>query len=172
VTFALEYGDFKMLFTGDHNKASEAALMAHLEGSGTTDAIACDVLKAPHHGSKHSEEAFIKPDGSQAVVTVASMGPRGFKRSWKHPSAEAIRWAGGAHRFYSTYIHERRFKWEEMQSVEARKAMLELKHVLIETDGKMFRVVEVDVEGFDPDQVPELKKVKRSNGSRWINAKE
>jgi beta-lactamase superfamily II metal-dependent hydrolase len=171
VTFVLEYGAFQMLFTGDHNKASEPVLLAALKDGGDLDRIVCDVLKAPHHGSKHSVEDFFRPTGSPAVVTVASMGPKGFGRSWKHPSAEAIGWAGGAHRFYSTHIHERRFKWSEMGSVEAKNEMLERKHVLIETDGVMFRVVELDAEEFDGGAVPSVSEVRRSNGTRWIAAK-
>ncbi len=48
--------------------------------------------------------------------------------------------------------------------------MQELTHVLIETDGKMFRVVEVDVEEGDPNQPLTVNLVKRANGTRWIKA--
>ena len=170
VTFAMKYGEFEMLFTGDQNDKSEKALLKHIKDTGNMDAIACDVLKAPHHGSGHNLEEFIKSEESAAVITVASLGSTGFGQSWKHPSTDVIKWAGGAHRFYSTYTHERRFKWDEMRDAEKREAMQELTHVLIETDGKMFRVVEVDAEEGDPNQPPTVSQVKRANGTRWIKA--
>jgi beta-lactamase superfamily II metal-dependent hydrolase len=170
VTFLLKYRDFEMLFTGDHNEKSEAALIAHLKANGNEALLNCDVLKAPHHGSAHILESFIRPEGAPAVLTVASMGAVGFAQGWKHPSTDVIKWAGGAHRFYSTYIHERRFTWEDMLDAKKHAAMQEIKHILIETDGIMFRIVEIEVDNPDPNNPPSVKKVKRSDGTRWIKA--
>ncbi len=172
VTFLLKYKEFEMLFTGDHNEKSERELIASLEAGNRTADLRCDVLKAPHHGSAHNMEAFIRPDGRPAVITVASMGEKGFGTSWKHPSPEVIRWAGGAHRFYSTHIHERRFSWDAMRDAGKFSEMLERTHILIETDGLMFRVVEVDARSNDLNNPPPVRKVKRSNGTRWIEAAE
>ena len=47
--------------------------------------------------------------------------------------------------------------------------MIEEKHVLIETDGKRFRVLEVADASKPPMGVRE---VRRGDGTRWINAKE
>ena len=98
------------------------------------------------------------------------MGSTGFNQSWKHPSTDVIKWAGGAHRFYSTYIHERRFKWNDMINVKKRDEMKEIKHILIETDGLMFRVVEVEVDSPNLNHPPSVEEVNRANGTRWIKA--
>ena len=170
VTFLLKYRNFEMLFTGDQNEKSEAVLVDYLKDSGNQNIIKCDVLKAPHHGSRHNFEFFLKPEGEPAIITVASMGSTGFNQSWKHPSTDVIKWAGGAHRFYSTYIHERRFKWNDMINVKKRDEMKEIKHILIETDGLMFRVVEVEVDSPNLNHPPSVEEVNRANGTRWIKA--
>lgn len=134
----IKYHDFEMLFTGDHNKHSEKALIDHLIQNGKEDLLDYDVLKALHHGSKHNLEEFFKSNGTRPVLTVATMGEYGFNH-WKHPRTDVVKWAGGAHRFYSTYLHERKFKWSDMNTASKRKSMEELTHILIETDGERFR---------------------------------
>lgn len=168
VAFRLVYGDFSMLFTGDQNELSERALLDRLTADNRLDDLRADVLKVPHHGSRHGIEAFF--DAVAPVVSVASMGGRGFTTSWKHPSLEVIRWLHGAHRVYHTYIHERKFKYADLRNKVARAAMVEKKHVLIETDGKWFRVVEV--ENPADGAIPRVEQVRRGDGTRWINAKE
>jgi beta-lactamase superfamily II metal-dependent hydrolase len=161
VTFKLIYGDFEMLFTGDHNEASERDLLDVL----TDDSVlAADVLKVPHHGSKHSLQAFF--DAAAPVLSVTSMGRQGFESNWKHPSEDAIRWAGGAHRIYHTYIHERPFHYADLSATE-KVAMRETTHILIETDGSWFRIAELD----GPAQIPPVSAIRRGNGTRWIKAK-
>ncbi len=167
ITFRLRYGDFEMLFTGDHNEKSEKVLFDAL--SDPAASLGADVLKVPHHGSKHNLKAFF--DAVGPVVSVASMGPRGAGQSWKHPSPEVIKWCGGAHRFYSTQMHERRFKWEDLTTAASLQAMFETKHILIETDGTWFRVVEVPLDWGDLDSPPTVKATKRGNGTRWIRAR-
>ncbi len=170
VTFKIKYHDFEMLFTGDHNELSEKALVQYLKSQSQEELLVCDVLKVPHHGSKHNLKEFIESNGSSTVISVASMGPFGFGTSWKHPSINVVKWAGGTHRFYSTYIHERRFNWDDMKDEEKRSKMIETKHILIETDGKWFRVVEVDVDATDLNNPPTVKQTRRGNGTRWIKA--
>ena len=164
MTFRLDYGDFSMLFTGDHNEKSEEKLVEHLKDK--LDLLNVDVLKVPHHGSSHAYERFFRL--VQPVLSVASMGPDGFSMSWKHPSTEVIRWLGGAHRVYHTGIHEKVFKWEYLTTQKARQAMLEFSHILIETDGEWFRLVEVDSKGLSP---PTVRETKRSNGTQWIKCR-
>lgn len=185
VTFRLRYRDFEMLFTGDHNQLSQAALLERLRAEGRLDALASDVLKVPHHGSHHGVEDFVRA-GVRPVLAVASMGEKGFQSklvgsgAWQHPSTEVIRWLGGAHRVYSTLIHERRFDWSTLDA-DARDAMIERSsvdgqpalgtHVLIETDGEWFRVVEVS-RGADLSSPPTPRDVRRGDGTRWIRARE
>jgi beta-lactamase superfamily II metal-dependent hydrolase len=175
VTFQLRFGDFSMLFTGDHNEKSEAALLAHLQSQGQLERLACDVLKVPHHGSGHALESFLR--ATHAVISVASQGETGAKskaahgnQAWQHPSTDVIRWLGGAHRVYLTQLHERRFDWRNIQSVAQNEELYEQKHILIETDGSWFRVVEVPLDWPDLNSPPSVLETTRSNGTRWIRA--
>jgi beta-lactamase superfamily II metal-dependent hydrolase len=157
VTFRLTYGDFEMLFTGDHNDASERELIDEI---GDASRLKADVLKVPHHGSRRALEEFV--DAVEPVVSVASMG----KNTHGHPSVESVRWSGGAHRIFHTHIHERKFPAGDLTAAQ-KEALREETHVLIETDGAWFRVVETR----NPNQVLAVPDVKRGNGTRWIKAK-
>ncbi|PKK83239.1 MAG: hypothetical protein CVT49_09540 [candidate division Zixibacteria bacterium HGW-Zixibacteria-1] len=171
VTFRLKYGQFEMLFTGDLNKASETELYNHLNGLGQLDKLKCDVLKVPHHGSEDVFEKLFTDSIFNPVVSAASMGESGFKMTGhKHPRPKVIDRLGGAHRFYSTYIHEKKFKWENMTE-KKRQKMIEKrrKDILVETDGKWFRVVEITLTG-DPNMPPPVDEVRRGHGTRWIRA--
>lgn len=176
VTFRLSYGDFQMLFTGDHNEHSEEALLEHLEDEGTTSLLNCDVLKIPHHGSSHALESFFRHEDLGPVVSVASQGEHGARSkevfgrgAWQHPSTEVIRWLGGAHRVYLTQMHERRFRWEDLDSQADHRRQYELTHILIETDGEWFRVAEIPVgESLVP---PAVSAISRSNGTRWVRTR-
>ena len=169
VTFMLRYGDFEMLFTGDQNQHSEEALLKHLgEDSGK---LRCDVLKVPHHGSggDHACEEFY--EAVAPVVGVCSMGNKGFKADgWQHPNPEVIRWVGGPHRFYSTFIHERRFRYEQITTTAKRNIMIERSHVVIETDGKWFRIIEVPADDGGFGAIPAVQDTRRGDGTRWIKA--
>ncbi len=156
VTFKLVYGDFAMLFTGDHNDASEQDMLNALPD---TSVLRADVLKVPHHGSGRSLQLFFATVAP--VISVASMG----KNTHGHPSADVVKWAGRAHRIYHTHIHERKFP-EGPLSPAQKEALIEGSHVLIETDGSWFRVVETR----DPRTVPAVASVVRGNGTRWIKA--
>ncbi len=156
VTFRLEYGDFEMLFTGDHNDASELDMLSSLPDTGV---LRADVLKVPHHGSGRSLERFF--DTVAPVISVASMG----RNTHGHPSADVVKWAGRAHRIYHTHIHERKFPAGHLDAA-TQEALIEGSHVLIETDGTWFRVVETD----DPRSVPGVDDVARGDGTRWIRA--
>ena len=142
------------------------------------DLLACDVLKVPHHGSADGCEEFFHGAAINPVVSVASMGDKGFRskavcrNNWQHPSTEVIRWLGGVHRFYSTFSHERRFGWPEIDNGSKRENLIERTHILIETDGKWFRVVELPEEGSDIRNPPSVEDTRRGNGTRWIRAEE
>ena len=169
VTFKLNYGDFEMLFPGDQNEASEDVMIQHLKSIGRIDLLKCDILKAPHHGSRHNLKAFY--DAAQPVLTVASMGRQGVTINWKHPSTEVVQWAGGANRFYSTYLHERVFNWEKMKDKDYKNVMIEKTHILIETDGKWFRLVEIDANEVDFNKIPIIGQTSRGDGTCWIKAR-
>ena len=176
VTFRLEYGEFSLLFTGDHNKESEEALLEHIEATGRDGDLECDVLKVPHHASDDAYEPFFRRrEGFRPVLSVASMGSAGFQSkvmagagAWQHPSTDVIRWLGGHHRVYHTFIHERRFRWDEITTEQDRDRRIELRHILIETDGDWFRIVEVELDAMDLNDPPTVRQTRRSNGTRWI----
>ncbi|MCC8101370.1 MAG: ComEC/Rec2 family competence protein [Clostridiales bacterium] len=76
----LQYGNFRMLFTGDLEGESELALAA----SGTD--LSCDVLKVGHHGSKGaSSEAFLAAASPAFGIISCGEGNR-----YGHPAAAAV----------------------------------------------------------------------------------
>ena len=176
VTFRLVYGDFEMLFTGDQNERSEKEFLDALTSEGALSNIKADVLKVPHHGSKHGIESFFK--AVEPVVSIASQGKKGAQskklsgsQAWEHPSPEVIRWLGGAHRVYLTQLHERAFDWDDIDTQKKLDGLMEYTHVLVETDGKWFRVVEIPIEETNLDNPPAVAETERGNGTRWIEAR-
>lgn len=171
VTFRLNYGAFSMLFTGDHNEESEREMLADYRNGSKLAELTCDVLKVPHHGSSHNLEDIFRPNGERAVVSIASMGDKGFGHAWKHPSAEVIKWAGGAKHIYHTHIHEWTIaNWSTLTDAQLA-ARVERSHVMVETDGAWFRVVEIPVDAVNLIAAPPaVELVKRGNGTRWIRA--
>ncbi|MCD8011578.1 MAG: ComEC/Rec2 family competence protein [Lachnospiraceae bacterium] len=76
----LQYGSFRMLFTGDLEGDSETALAA----SGAD--LSCDVLKVGHHGSKGaSSEAFLATAAPSFGIISC-----GKDNSYGHPAAAAV----------------------------------------------------------------------------------
>lgn len=169
LTFRLEYNNFSMLFTGDHNDESESALLKYLEKEDKLHLLESDVLKIPHHGSSHGIESFFRHEQMDAVVGVASMGARGFGYSWKHPNTEIVRWMGGAHRVFHTYAEEKYINWYGDETIK-KADFKERSQILIETDGSWFRVVEIDP-GDEGKAIPVVKNVRSGDGTRWITAK-
>lgn len=176
VTLRLEYGSFEMLFTGDHNKPSQNAMRNLLESEDAMHELVCDVLKVPHHCSDDSDPDFIRRAIDSPVVSVASMGSLGFRSkayqtpAWQHPSEAVISALGGAHRVYHTYSHEKRFRWSDITDDTERSKLVEETHILIESDGVMFRLVEVDPAIGTLNHPPSIADVQRGNGTRWVNA--
>jgi len=76
----IDYKDFSMLLTGDIGAEAEA----HLIRQGAP--LRADVLKGPHHGSRHSSHpAFIQAVAPQAVIFSSR-----DKSPWRHPHPEVI----------------------------------------------------------------------------------
>ncbi|RVT43756.1 hypothetical protein [Sphingobium algorifonticola] len=68
VLLRIDYGKARILLTGDLNRQSQALI---LDAVGT-DALACDVAKACHHGSEDISMAFL--EAVHAAATVISSG--------------------------------------------------------------------------------------------------
>ncbi len=76
-----EFGDLRILFTGDITAKAERRLV---KAYGT--ALDCDVLSSPHHGSKSSScDTFL--DACSPITCVISVGE---KNSYGHPSDDVI----------------------------------------------------------------------------------
>lgn len=73
----LEFGDFRMMFTGDGEKVTEEGVLRRY----SDEAVRANILKSPHHGSKtSSSEAFLKavqPDW--AIISC------GVNNDYHHP---------------------------------------------------------------------------------------
>lgn len=158
VVLKLTYNDFSILLTGDMNSHSEEEMFHVLESSNQEDEIAVDVLKVPHHGSADNDEAYLRATG--AIVSIGSMGNQGFTQ-WHHPSETVVSWTGGFRRSYHTHARE-------LRSFDGRTdSMVESNHILIETDGEWFRLVEfTDLD----DAIPTVRQTATGNGTRWIRA--
>ena len=77
----LVFGDFTMLFTGDAEKETEAAILqAHRDG------VKSLVLKAPHHGS-HTSSSKAYLDAVQPEVCIISCGAG---NDYGHPHKETL----------------------------------------------------------------------------------
>jgi len=126
-----------------------------------------DVLNVPYHGSRHNDKAFFEK--ISPVLGVASMGKTGFETNRKHLSEYVVKYLGGSNRLHTTYAHEKRFKYKKLDKSFAK--MRELKHILIESDGDWFRVVEIPVSS-SLDDIPTVPVVKTGNVTQWISAKE
>lgn len=85
VVLRLDYGQRRMLLTGDLNAASESHLLASVDN----DEFRVDVAKACHHGSSDFTTSFLK-----AMSPVASIFSSGDNESYAHPRADAMGAAG------------------------------------------------------------------------------
>ena len=167
IAFRLEYGGFSMLLTGDLNTQSEPDVVANLEDLQRTGLLDVDVFKAAHHGSEHNAPEFLEHEKLKPILSVASMGGAGFM-AYGHPALETIAPLGGVKRFYSTYVREIEFDRAKLTTDKKIQKVVEDTHVLIETDGDRFRIIEVgtkhDAPIFDVNDVPADK------GTPWISA--
>ena len=87
VVLLARVGGVRILLTGDVEPSAQAALARNLDG------LRVDVLKVPHHGSRHQDmEWLVGMDPEVALVPV------GADNDYGHPSADVIAGleAGGA----------------------------------------------------------------------------
>jgi len=76
----IDYRNFSMLLTGDIGEEAEQYLL----GQGAP--LKADVLKGPHHGSRHSSHpAFIEAVAPKAVIFSSR-----DKSPWRHPHPEVL----------------------------------------------------------------------------------
>ncbi len=81
IVFRIDHGAVSFLFTGDGEADTEARLLRSGQKLGAT------VLKAPHHGSRHSsQEPFLKRVAPKHVVVSC-----GRDNEYRHPHEHALR---------------------------------------------------------------------------------
>ncbi len=86
IALRLDYGQRKIMLTGDLNEQSERDIMAHY-GDDFAAVWSVDVAKACHHGSHHVDYDFLR--GLSALSTIFSSGDA---NTYDHPRA----WVLGA----------------------------------------------------------------------------
>lgn len=84
MTLRLDYGDIRLMLTGDLNTASQNELMRHYGDSFDAE-FRCEVAKACHHGSADVSVRFLR--GMQPLATVISSGDG---ESHDHPRPQIV----------------------------------------------------------------------------------
>lgn len=80
--FAVHYGKYKVLVTGDLDMEGEAALIKYYAG---TEVLKADILKVGHHGSKTSTSAeFLNAVSPKAAVIQVG------RNNYGHPTEETL----------------------------------------------------------------------------------
>lgn len=90
IVLRFTYGDWRLLFAGDLNDATEEVLAS--DGSKLTS----EVFKVPHHGSADFTEEFL--EAVAPVVSVISSGDDRVKSEYIHPRANLLAALGHAGR--------------------------------------------------------------------------
>lgn len=85
VVLRLDYGDARILLTGDLNFKSQALLFEHVPAQ----EYDCDVAKACHHGAEDVSWKFL-----QAMDPVAVLFSSGDNEGYAHPRAKVLGWSG------------------------------------------------------------------------------
>jgi beta-lactamase superfamily II metal-dependent hydrolase len=92
ISFRLRFGNVRLLFTGDLNHESMELLRRALPNA----SLACDILKAPHHGSADFEMAYLVE--AAPVVSLISSGDESEIKEHIHPRATMMAALGKASR--------------------------------------------------------------------------
>ncbi len=100
IALRIDYGDRKILLTGDLNDHSQSEIMVHY-GAHFEATWGADVAKACHHGSHHVDYDFLK--GIGAISTIFSSGDA---NTYDHPRA----WVLGAAALSGRVIEDLRKK--------------------------------------------------------------
>ncbi|WP_435742107.1 ComEC/Rec2 family competence protein [Nocardioides sp. SYSU DS0663] len=79
VVLLVEVAGVRLLLTGDLEPPGQAALARSLPG------LEVDVLKLPHHGSRHQDESFLTSLGARVVLV-----PVGADNDYGHPSGPLL----------------------------------------------------------------------------------
>jgi len=85
VVLRIDYGDARILMTGDLNFKSQAVLLEHVD----KDEFSSHVVKACHHGAEDISWTFLRATDPAAVVVSS-----GDNESHVHPRAKVLGWSG------------------------------------------------------------------------------
>ena len=81
ISMRITYGDFRMVTTGDAERAAEARMVARWP-----DRLAADVLRLGHHGSSTSTT----PEFLAAVAPSIAIYSAGVDNQYRHPHTEVV----------------------------------------------------------------------------------
>ena len=81
--YMLEYGETKVLYTGDMQLATERKLLDEYG----EDELDCDILKVAHHGSKTSSSTYLL----NAVTPQTSVISVGIDNNYGHPNNTVLK---------------------------------------------------------------------------------
>lgn len=121
VVLRIDYGQVRILLTGDLNFRSQALLLQHVPAA----EFGCHVAKACHHGSEDVSATFL-----EAMSPWATMISSGDNESYAHPRARMLgltgalstrRPAGGRNRFLG--LDEERYAAPLMYSTELSRSI-------------------------------------------------
>jgi hypothetical protein len=85
VVLRIDYGDARLLMTGDLNFRSQALLLSHIPAP----EFKCHVAKACHHGSEDVSSTFLR-----AMQPMATLFSSGDNETHAHPRAKVLGMAG------------------------------------------------------------------------------
>ncbi len=80
IVLRLTFGNYRLLFAGDLNNASEKTL-----AGGGQDTLAAEVFKVPHHGSHEFDRDFLK--AVSPLISIVSSGDESARKEFIHPRA-------------------------------------------------------------------------------------
>ncbi len=154
VVLRIDYGDVRMMMTGDLNFRSQALLLQHV---GVTE-FKCHVAKACHHGSEDISTTFLR-----AMSPMATLFSSGDNETHAHPRAKVLGMAGtftptvsaGTTRFMG--LEERKYVAPLIYSTELSRSVQLFEPATLEKDGKQVRGATLASRGAGGNKGPEKK---------------
>ncbi len=156
VVLRIDYGDVRMLMTGDLNFNSQALLLHHIPAV----EFKCHVAKACHHGSEDVSTTFL-----QAMAPMATLFSSGDNETHAHPRAKVLGMAGaytpaamtGKKKFLD--LEERKYVAPLIYSTELSRSVQLFKPAGLERKGKAVRGATLKSKGAGGRSGPKKKVV-------------
>ncbi len=156
VVLRIDYGDVRLLMTGDLNFNSQALLLHHIPAV----EFKCHVAKSCHHGSEDISTTFL-----QAMAPMATLFSSGDNETHAHPRAKVLGMAGTyTHASTSTKkkflnLEERKYVAPLIYSTELSRSVQLFEPAGLEKSGKSIRGASLKSRGAGGRSGPEKKVV-------------